>query len=168
MANRLTELMESRDKGARFADNVLTRAFRDMLKELGINMEELHVLMEVYLRDPSRQIETNGEKTIDPNKLANDRGNLKKEIEKNEFTIKVFMKLMRMLRLKEFSMTFNAEWYDGQTLNNGKGLTYNIDLDLEDVENIEIDPKFKESFYKTIEENKELPKVLEGGFTEVD
>ena len=167
MANKLAELMDSQDKGARFAENVLTRSFRDMLKELGINMEELHVLMEVYLRDPARQLEMGYERSIDPNKLANDRGNLKKEIEKNEFTIKVFMKLMRMLRLKEFSMTFNAEWYDGQKLNDSKGLTYNIDLDLEDVEDIDVDPKFKESFYKAIEENKEIPKILEGKYTEV-
>ena len=168
MANRLSELMEMQDRGARFATNVLSRAFRDMVRDLEINKEYIHVLMEVYLRDPARQIESGETGPIDPNKLANDRGNLKKEIEKDEYTIKVFMKLMRMLRFKEFSMTFNGEWYDGRKLNGGKGLTYNIDLDLEDLNSMQIDPKFRESFFRTIERNKEVKSVIEGECTSVD
>lgn len=167
MANKLSELMEMQDRGARFASNVLSRSFRDMLRDLGIDKEYIHILMEVYLRDPARQIEAGETGPIDPNKLANDRGNLKKEIEKEAYTIKVFMKLMRMLRFKEFSMTFNGEWYDGTKLNDGKGLTYNIDLALEDVDTIEIDPKFRDSFNKAVERTKEIPAVIEGTCEEV-
>lgn len=163
MANRLAELMDMQDKGARLARNVLTRAFRDMLTELGIDHPRLNVLTEIFLQDPSRQIDLK-----DTNKLANDRGNLKKEIEKDEYTIKVFMKLMRLLRPKDFKMNFQATWHDGKQLGNGKGLTYTIDLDLEDPE---IDKIFEEmdsverervekqanSFITTLQMDKNLP-----------
>lgn len=151
MTNRLAELMSMQDRGAKLARNVLTRAFRDMLKELGVDYEYLTILTEVYLKDPSRQIDLN-----DHNKLANDRGNVKKEMEKDEYTIKVFMKLMRLLRLKELAITFHGTWHDGKQLNNGEGLKYIIDLDLESVDDIEIPDNLKESFYKTVESLREI------------
>ena len=151
MSNRLTELMSMDDRGARLARNVLTRAFRDMLTELSIDNEYLTVLTEVFLLDPSRQIDTS-----DQTKIANDRGNVKKEMEKDEFTIKVFLKLMRLLRLKEFSMTFHGTWHDGKQLGDGKGLHYIIDLDLEDVDEIELPVTLKESFIRQLSEDGEL------------
>ena len=151
MSNRLTELMSMDDRGARLARNVLTRAFRDMLTELSIDNEYLTVLTEVFLLDPSRQIDTS-----DHTKIANDRGNVKKEMEKDEFTIKVFLKLMRLLRLKEFSMTFHGTWHDGKQLGDGKGLHYIIDLDLEDVDEIELPANLKESFVRQLSEDGEL------------
>ena len=143
--------MSMDDRGARLARNVLTRAFRDMLTELSIDNEYLTVLTEVFLLDPSRQIDTN-----DQTKIANDRGNVKKEMEKDEFTIKVFLKLMRLLRLKEFSMTFHGTWHDGKQLGDGKGLHYIIDLDLEDVDDIELPVNLKESFIRQLSEDGEL------------
>ena len=151
MSNRLNELMSMDDRGARLARNVLTRAFRDMLTELSIDNEYLTVLTEVFLLDPSRQIDTS-----DQTKIANDRGNVKKEMEKDEFTIKVFLKLMRLLRLKEFSMTFHGTWHDGKQLGDGKGLHYIIDLDLEDVDEIELPANLKDSFIRQLSEDGEL------------
>ena len=147
--------MEQEDRGARLARNVLTRSFRDMLTELGVDYTYLTVLTEVFLLDPSRQIET-----TDQNKIANDRGNVKKEMEKDEFTIKVFLKLMRLLRLKEFSMTFHGTWHDGKKLGNGKGLHYIIDLDLEDVDDIELPDELKDSFCRAIREEGEISQIL--------
>lgn len=143
--------MSMDDRGARLARNVLTRAFRDMLTELSIDNEYLTVLTEVFLLDPSRQIDTN-----DQTKIANDRGNVKKEMEKDEFTIKVFLKLMRLLRLKEFGMTFYGTWHDGKQLGDGKGLHYIIDLDLEDVDEIELPANLKDSFIRQLTEDGEL------------
>lgn len=151
MSNRLAELMSMDDRGARLARNVLTRAFRDMLTELSVDYPYLTVLTEVFLLDPSRQIDTN-----DQNKIANDRGNVKKEMEKDEYTIKVFLKLMRLLRLKEFAMTFHGTWHDGTQLGNGKGLHYIIDLDLEDVDEIELPENLKDSFSRAIREDGEI------------
>ena len=149
--------MSMDDRGARLARNVLTRAFRDMLTELSIDNEYLTVLTEVFLLDPSRQIDTS-----DQTKIANDRGNVKKEMEKDEFTIKVFLKLMRLLRLKEFSMTFHGTWHDGKQLGDGKGLHYIIDLDLEDVDEIELPVTLKESFIRQLSEDGELDAFREG------
>ena len=149
--------MSMDDRGARLARNVLTRAFRDMLTELSIDNEYLTVLTEVFLLDPSRQIDTS-----DQTKIANDRGNVKKEMEKDEFTIKVFLKLMRLLRLKEFSMTFHGTWHDGKQLGDGKGLHYIIDLDLEDVDEIELPVTLKESFVRQLSEDGELDAFREG------
>ena len=81
---------------------------------------------------------------------------VKKEMEKDEFTIKVFLKLMRLLRLKEFSMTFHGTWHDGKQLGDGKGLHYIIDLDLEDVDEIELPANLKDSFIRQLSESGEL------------
>lgn len=83
MSNRLTELMSMDDRGARLARNVLTRAFRDMLTELSIDNEYLTVLTEVFLLDPSRQIDTS-----DQTKIANDRGNVKKKWKRMSLLLK--------------------------------------------------------------------------------
>lgn len=163
MSNRLAELMSMDDRGARLARNVLTRAFRDMLSELAVDNEYLAVLTEVFLHDPSRQIDT-----TDQNKIANDRGNVKKEMEKDEFTIKVFLKLMRLLRLKEFAMTFHGTWHDGTQLGDGKGLHYIIDLDLEDVEEIELPENLRDSFMRTLREDGEIDLILNRSHTRVD
>lgn len=151
MANRLTELMQRPDRGARLAQNVLTRAFRDMLTQLDIDEGRLTILTEVYLRDPKRRKDAK----IDQNKLANDRGNLKKELEKDEFTIKVFLKLMKLLRLKDFEINFKAKRHDGYELNEGKGLTYRLDLDVDDfdldLESVDVDDAFMKSFHEEVD-----------------
>lgn len=152
MSNKLTELMQRDDRGARLAKNLLTRAFRDMLKHHGITEERLTTLMEVYLRSPSRQIEdeVRNDPTKFANKLANDRGNLKKEIEKDEYTFKVFLKLVELLRPKEFSISFHALWHDGFEFN----ATYQDilgELDLSDVDEIEVKPEHVESFKREME-----------------
>lgn len=115
-------MMELPDKAAARSENFLTRSFRDMLNELGIGKETLHLLMEVYLRNPARL-----KNLFDTNKLANDRGNLKKELVNDDFTLKVWEKLMKMLRYKNLSVTFHGEWYDGKKLGDGKGLTYALE-----------------------------------------
>lgn len=152
MSNKLTELMQRDDRGARLAKNLLTRAFRDMLRHHGITEERLTTLMEVYLRSPSRQIEDEirNDPTKFANKLANDRGNLKKEIEKDEYTFKVFIKLVELLRPKDFSISFHATWHDGFEFN----ATYQDilgELDLSDMDDIEVKPEHVESFKREME-----------------
>lgn len=144
---KLDEILADKNKGARLARNVLSRAFRDILKELNIEAEHFNVLMEVYLRDKNREGYVD-----DKVKLANDRGNLKKEIEKDEYTIKVFMKLMKLLRLRDFSITFEGTFHDGYKLGNGNGLRYNIDLELSDEElDMKLPKEFIEGFNEEIE-----------------
>ena len=63
---------------------------------------------------------------------------------------------MRLLRLKEFSMTFHGTWHDGKQLGEGKGLHYIIDLDLEDVDEIELPITLKDSFIRQLSDNSEL------------
>lgn len=171
MANKLTELMARKDRGAKLAENVLTRAFRDMLTQLSIDEDKLTTLMEVYLRNPARLLEMDAEVRDDPiklaNKLANDRGNLKKEIEKDEFTFKVFLKLIELLRLKDFRISFQGTWHDGYTIKN------DYFLDPEDLENIEVSESDLISFYDEIEKRKIAagtvpPKKLEGECTVVE
>lgn len=114
--NKLRELMERPDKGARSSENLLTLIFRDLLTELEVTERQLLLLMETYLRDPRRDIEDDVRN--DPQKfavkLANDRGNLRKEIERDEFTFKVFMKLIEMLRPKLATLSFGVLMHDGK------------------------------------------------------
>lgn len=134
------------DRGARHAENFLSRSFRDALADLDIDELKLHALSQTYLKNGARQLAA-PDGTIDENKLANDKGNLKKEMEKDILTIKVYLKLWRILRPKSMTITVNAEWHDGKKLNGGKGFTYSpLELDDED----EIDEEFIRSFRATV------------------
>lgn len=152
MSNKLSELMKREDRGARLAQNLLTRAFRDMLVAIEMTEEWLNTLIEVYLRSPDRQIDS--ETRADPvkyaNKLANDRGNLKKEIEKDEYTFKVYMKLLEMCRPKEFSITFSGTWHDGRKFHG----TYQDILN-----DHEFDPELDKVFGQVQKVLDEIPKL---------
>lgn len=136
--------MESKDRGASLAEDVLTRSFRHILKQSGVDKQGLAMLIEFYL-DPTGNMShaNNSEST---NKLANDRGNIKKEIEKGKMTFKVLLKLIKILRCKKFKVTFTGEWADGLSFNNG------YELNLDDLENIEITDEELESFQKKVED----------------
>lgn len=139
------------DRGANVAANVLTKAFRDVLADAGITYPQLRVLIEHYLNSPERQADG----SVDRNKINNERGNLFKEVERDEYTFKVFIKLLQILRLKECTITINGKFHDGSTIKNGSGLTYNLvtlDMDnvLREAEQVEITEEelraFKERF----------------------
>lgn len=148
---KLHDILSDKEKGARTARNVLTLAFRNMLKDLNIDNEKFNILLEVYLRDTTRDGFSNNQ-----TKLANDRGNLKKEVEKDEYSIKVFLKLMRLLRLRNFSISFHGTFHDGYSLNNGKGLTYNIDLSVpDDIDEMTLSKDFVDGFYEEMDKSLE-------------
>lgn len=146
--------MKREDRGARLAQNLLTRSFRDMLVAIEMSEEWINTLIEVYLRSPARQIDS--ETRADPlkyaNKLANDRGNLKKEIEKDEYTFKVYMKLLELCRPKEFAISFHGVWHDGRVFN----ATYQDILN-----DHEYDPELDEVANKVREVLEEIPKLNE-------
>lgn len=151
MSNKLAKLMARPDRGANVAANVLTKAFRDVLADAGITYPQLRVLIEHYLNSPERHADG----SVDRNKINNERGNLLKEVERDEYTFKVFIKLLQILRLKECTITINGKFHDGSAIKDGSGLTYNlVTLDMEnilrDAEQVEISEEelkaFKERF----------------------
>lgn len=157
MANRLSELMAEKDRGAKAAENWLTRSFRDMLADLGIDERKLHSLALTYLRNRAKQLAAPGA-VLDESKILNDKGNLKKEMEKDLFTIKVYHKLVAMLRPEEFTVTVKARWHDGYELNNGKGFVYKpLDLDNidDEISDDMIDDAFIDSWNKVMREKGE-------------
>ena len=163
MANRLSELMAMPDKGARFAENVLTKSFRDTLRDVDTTEEGLHMLALAYLRNKGKQEASDN--ILDETKLANDKGNLKKEMEKNVYSYKVWLKLWRILRPKWMTLTVNAGWHDGHLLNGGKGFTYyplDFGADGGDAtpDDDEIDEEFIKTFMETLKEAEDEVEVV--------
>ena len=118
----LKDIMKMPDRGARFADNFLSHTFRAILADHGVDERMLDALIKLYLRNPERNVDV-----TDSNKIANDKGNLKKDLERNTLTIKAFFKLLSVLRIKKLKIGIFGEWKDGKKINNGDGLIYEID-----------------------------------------
>lgn len=160
----LPELLKRADKGATLAKNVLTRYFRDSLAELNISERHMVRLIEVYLRDPARQIERNIRNETPEEqaaRMANDRGNLKKEMERNETTYKVFEKLFRLLKPKDMYATYKAVYHDGFVVEK----TYKLDLypyakdqptdineALDNLDDVVVTPEEVDAFYNAVSE----------------
>lgn len=147
--------MKRSDKGAQLSRNVLTRAFRDFLTQLKMEEKTITALMEIYLRTPERQLSCGDDPTEYTKNLANDRGNLKKEIERDEYTLKVFLKLMQLIRPAELEISFKATWHDGFMANN----TYQIDLS--DVGDFTVTELLTESFNGDITRYKPIVGTVE-------
>jgi hypothetical protein len=146
------------DRGAGFAGDWLSRSWRDAVADLNVDIDSLNRLSEQYLRNKSRQLTEDN--TVNEVKLANDKGNLKKEIENDHYTAKVWLKLWRIIRPKTMTLTVNAEWHDGKKLNGGKGFTYLPLEDLDDPENPtikedEIDEEFIANFIQAFKDKHE-------------
>lgn len=146
------------DKGARFAENWLTRSWRDAIADLDLDEDSLHMLSSQYLKNRSRQLAEDN--TVNEVKLANDKGNLKKEIEKDKYTNKVWTKLWEIIRPKVMTVTINAEWHDGKVLNGGKGFTYKPledvgDPNNDDLKEDDIDEEFVINFLRAMQEGGE-------------
>lgn len=109
--NRLLNLPDRGITRTHGANGVLSRLFRIMWRDLGIDIPRGNSLMTNYIMDPRNGIPRNKKDQ------AVQRGNLTKEFIKEQMTWKVFLKGMRFLQLKKIKFTVEAtHWNDRITI----------------------------------------------------
>jgi hypothetical protein len=108
--NKLTQLLKSEDKGISktFGPNgVLSRLFRQMLFDMGINGNKFGSLLEDYVRDSKYCVpETKKDQT-------STRGNLTKEFIKPQMTWKVFCKACKFLQIVKMDVRVVVTFANG-------------------------------------------------------
>jgi hypothetical protein len=106
MNEDLSDMLTSSDKGASQATGVLSRLFRQILKDRNTSMQQWTNLMLRYLDDPNNNIPRNGKDR------SSARGNLNKELKRKRMTWKVFRKAMKFLAPKWIRFEVHAGWHD--------------------------------------------------------
>jgi hypothetical protein len=109
--NQVMRLLNQADKGASGtsgAGGVLSRLWRQQLKDLGINIQRWNDLMYNFVTDPR-----NG---FPPTKRDQQsaRGNLVKELARPQMTWKVFMKAQRFLGASDMTIAIECNYLNGK------------------------------------------------------
>ncbi len=108
--NQVMRMLGQPDKGAsgtHRAGGVLSRLWRQMLKDLNVNIQRWNDCMYTFVNDPR-----NG---YPPNKRDQQsaRGNLTKEFARPEMTWKVYMKALRFLGAKNVTIAVEVNYHNG-------------------------------------------------------
>lgn len=102
--NRLRDLLNMPDRGVGRTSGItgiLSRLFRKMLMDFGIDIHQWRFLMEEYIRGESKnQMNLRDRTSI--------RGNLTKEFLNSRMTWKVFCRAMMFLKITEFKIVIIA------------------------------------------------------------
>lgn len=107
MATKLEDILRRKDKGKSSAPGILAKVFRGFLAELDINYDQINTLMTAWLADPTNKHER------DAATQANARGNLRKDIERDDNTWKIFFRLLCLLRPKYIEIEFRLGFHNG-------------------------------------------------------
>lgn len=124
-----TREFHNRDKYVKMPgpNGVLSRLWRNMLDDLGINKSgKFDQLLNAYLRDGRNGIPNNRKD------ITSARGNLVKELTKTQMTWKVFMKAMKFLQLTEIELTITATHANGRKTVHGTKIELGGPLDLQE------------------------------------
>lgn len=107
MATKLEDILKRKDKGKSSANGILAKVFRGFLAELDLDYRQINILMDRWLKNPDNGFST------DPTTQANARGNLRKDIERDENTWKIFYRLLCLLRPQWIEVEFRLGFRDG-------------------------------------------------------
>lgn len=94
---------------AKGVSGVLTRMWRQMLADHALTLEQIDNLITSYIYNPRNGVPNNRRDQISA------RGNLTKEIFKEQMSWKVFCKALRVLGVIKFEISIKAYYYDGKT-----------------------------------------------------
>lgn len=111
LRNKMSKILESPTKEINRAwgqNGVLSRLFRQMLKNLNITNYNWEGYMADFLRDVGARSQK------DSRTKTSMRGNLTKEFQKEQMTWKVFCKAVRFLQVMRFELTLTAYHSDGR------------------------------------------------------
>jgi hypothetical protein len=109
--NQVMRLLSQADKGASGtsgAGGVLSRLWRQQLKDLGINIQRWNDLMYTFVTDPRNGYPAN------KRDQQSARGNLVKELARPQMTWKVFMKAQRFLGVSDMTIAIECNYLSGK------------------------------------------------------
>lgn len=109
MNEKLTHMLNARDKGAGEASGVLAKLFRQILLDRKITPLHWSNLMMRYLDDPRNGVPR------DVKDKSSARGNLNKELVRPRMTWKVFRKGLRFLGPRWVRFEVHFGWENGET-----------------------------------------------------
>ena len=108
MTTKLEKMLEEADRGLSSATGLLTKMLRGVWRDLGLNNAHIDMLITQWLDDPDNQYQQ------DQTKLHNAKGNIRKDLEKDDTTWKIFVRNLRILRPAEVRFVVNIRFRNGR------------------------------------------------------
>lgn len=102
--SQMLEILHDPDKKIDEARDVLSKAFRTILREARFSVIDWNTKMPRYLEDPRNRIPQNGKD------MSSARGNLSKELSRDTMTWNVFMKGMSFIDPVSVKLTLEIEF----------------------------------------------------------
>lgn len=115
-SKNLKTVVRHHDKQVGESRNALTKLYRTILMELGIEHAIIDQYLIKYLDDPESGVKSTGKDR------ASVRGNVLKQLGKDAITWKIFCKGLRLLRPKHITLTVELEWA------RGRKTTHSVDI----------------------------------------
>ena len=111
--SKLDEKMRLPDRGASQGKNTLAILFSRVMAKINLKPEKIEENNRIFVKNPLNQVPD------DSGKRSSAAGNIRKEIEKDTMTWRVFEKLIRWSRPKSAKVFVVIDWKDGtQTVDN--------------------------------------------------
>lgn len=105
--SQMLDILHDPDKKIDGARDVLSKAFRTLLRESRFSVIDWNSRMPRYLQDPRNRIPQNSKD------MSSARGNLSKELSRNTMTWNVFMKGLSFINPKSVKLTLDVEFEGG-------------------------------------------------------
>lgn len=106
---KLEKLLASEDKGTSSGKGALSKILRSFWKDIGLSHQHIATLIDAWLEDPNNEFEQ------DLTKINNNRGNARKDNERDELTWKIFTRNLRILRPLEVRFLVRIRFKNGAT-----------------------------------------------------
>ena len=104
MTTKLEKMLEEADRGLSSASGTLSKMLRGIWRDLKLNNAHIDMLITQWLDDPDNQYQQ------DQIKLHNAKGNIRKDLEKDDTTWKIFVRNLRILRPLEVRFVVNIKF----------------------------------------------------------
>lgn len=107
--SKLKDLYEKTSGGNPLRKGDLSRLFGAIISEINLDDKQIRMLMAKWVDDPKNRV------LKDPSSRSSARGNIRKDIRREEITWKVFTKLIRWLRPVRGRLIIELDWSTGET-----------------------------------------------------
>lgn len=110
MPTKLESLLDEDNKGMMNAGvKTLSKMLRGFWRDIGLNHAQIALLIQHWLDDPNNQYED------DLTKVNNARGNIRKDLEKDDMTWRIFIRNLRILRPVEIRFLVRIKFRNDRT-----------------------------------------------------
>lgn len=111
MPTKLQELLDDDNKGLSSPGvKTLSKMMRGLWRDLGLNYAQVAMLIQHWLDDPNNQFDD------DKTKINNTRGNVRKDLERDDPTWRIFIRNLRILRPVEIRFLIRLKFRNDRTV----------------------------------------------------